>query len=118
MEKSKTVVLWGKEDILSLSIEMFLKTQTGWQVVRASSREEVQDLLVAENAEQTEFILIHHGPEDYPPGLPKHVLQEFPDIKVIMICLDSNVMEVYSRQKILARDPSDLIKVIEDCPII
>jgi hypothetical protein len=117
MTKLKMVVLWGNENILSLSIEMYLTTQTGWQVVRVSSVEDLQALLLSENAAQIEFVLIHHGPEDFPPGLPKQVLQEFPDIKVIMICLDSNVMEVYSRQKILATDPSDLIKVIEDCPL-
>jgi hypothetical protein len=117
MGKSKIIILWGNENILSLSIEMYLSTQTNWQVVRASTGEYLQDLLNSDDVEQQEFILIHHGPEDYPPGLPKQVLQEFPEIKVIMICLGSNLMEVHSKQKILAKDHSDLIKAIEDCPL-
>ncbi len=116
MKRSKTIVVWGGEDILSLSMEMFLSSKTDWQVTRISNTEKPEAVIQAVEALQPDTVLIHEGDQTFPRELISQLLQEHTSIKVIMICLDTNEMDVYSKQKILARDPFDLIGAIESEP--
>lgn len=116
MANTKTVLVWGGEDILSLSMEMFLSTKTGWQITRISNKEKPEVVIQTVETLQPDTVLIHEGDQIFPRDLISHLLQEHTSIKVIMICLDTNEMDVYSKQKILARDPFDLIEAIESKP--
>ena len=114
MATAKKVGVWGGDDLLGVSIEMFLSTKTDWEVFRIANQEELDTL--AMEGRQPDIILVHQGSQIFPPELLQHLLLNFPDIKVIMIGLDTNLMDVYSKQKVLAKDAQDLIRVIETEP--
>jgi hypothetical protein len=47
MKTSKTVVLWGSEDILIRSVESFLSSSKEWRVVSLSNKKDVSALIQA-----------------------------------------------------------------------
>lgn len=112
MKKQKTIVVWGREDILISSIKLFLAVQEDWTVVSITSQEELDALVLNPDAKQPDIVVIHQGCHNSPEDFPLQLLQEHPTIKVIMVSLEDNLMDVYSKQKVLLRDASDLISAI------
>lgn len=116
MAKSKKIVIWDGEDILSSSIKLFLAAREDWQVVSISSSEDLETLKLVVETTQPDIVIIRQGCQNGPPNLPVQLLQDHPAIKVITLGLEDNLMEIYCKQKILVKHASDLIAVIENGP--
>ena len=116
MTKSKMIVVWGDEDILSSAIEFFLASKADWKVVNISKKDNVNALIRAVKTSQPDIVILHGGKDDCVANLPLRLLQDHSAIKVITISLENNSMEVYTRQNIWVKQPSDLISVIENEP--
>ena len=116
MMKSKTIVLWGREDLLSSSVELFLTAQKGWKVINISNEENFDALLLAVDKEHPDVVILQEGNRAGNSNLPIKLLQDHPGLKVITVSLNDNLMEVYSKQNILAQSASDLISVVEAVP--
>jgi len=114
--KAKMVVVWGREDLLSSSIEYFLATKEDWKVVSISNKEDLDALILAVETTHPDIVIILQGDHNGLTNLPLQLLQDHPAIKVITISLENNAMEVYSKQKIMVKQVSDLITVIENEP--
>jgi DNA-binding NarL/FixJ family response regulator len=114
MTRSKLIVIWDSEDILSSSIELFLSTKLDWQVVSTSNTETLYSLITAFESTPPDIVIIHQGFHNKPAIFPLQLLHDHPTIKVILISLEDNLMDVYSKQKILVTRASDLISVIEN----
>jgi len=110
------VVVWGREDLLSSSIEYFLATKEDWKVVSISNKEDLDALILAVETTHPDIVIILQGDHNGLTNLPLQLLQDHPAIKVITISLENNAMEVYSKQKIMVKQVSDLITVIENEP--
>jgi len=116
--KSKTIVLWGREDLLSSSVEHFLTEQKRWEVINISDEENFEALIKAVDKVDPEVVIIHQG--DHPKNsypLMK-LIQAHPNLKVITVSLKDNLMEVYSKQNVLVRSGSDLISAVEGDPVV
>ncbi len=113
---SKKIVVWGCEDILSTSIEFFLAAIEDWKVVSIVSDEDRATLIQAIETTLPDIVILQQGRNNGSSNLPLQLLQDYPAIKVITINLDNNVMEVFSKQKIMVKQASDLITVIENAP--
>ena len=112
MMKSRTIVIWGREDLLSSSVELFLTAQKGWRVVSISDEENFEALIQAVEKVHPDAVIIqqgNHSSNSYP--LMK-LIQDHPGLRVITLSLKDNRMEVYSKQDILVKSASDLISVI------
>lgn len=114
MTKSKIIVVWGNQDLLGSSIEYFLSGREGWKVLCVSEREELLALIRAAGTEQIDVLIVHQGHRDNLADFPLHLLQDHPSMRVISISLENNAMEVYSKQKVMVKQASDLIAVIEN----
>ena len=114
MTKTKMIVIWGDEDILSSSIELILTARAEWKVVYISNKEDLGALIMAEGAVQPDIVIIHQECRDNPANFPLQFLQDHPTIKVISVNLENNLLDVYSKQKILVKKTSDLIEVIDN----
>ena len=118
MVKPKTIVLWGREDLLSSSVELFLTAQKGWKVISISNEESFDALLLAVEKVHPNVVIIHQGDRSTNSSLPMQLIQDYPGLRVITMSLQDNLMEVYSKQKILVKAASDLISVVESAPMI
>jgi len=114
MAKSKMIVVWGGEDILSSSIELFLAAKQDWKVVRISNKKDLDAVILAVETTQPDIVIIHQECIKDQTNSALQLLKRHPAIKVITISLENNVMDVYSKKKILVKQASDLITVIEN----
>ena len=86
-------------------------------MVSISNKEDLDALILAVETTQPDIVIIHQECHALINLIYRcNSLQDHPAIKVIMISLENNMMEVYSKQKILVKQASDLITVIENEP--
>jgi len=114
MTEEKLILFCGGEDILSSSIEFILSTRDDWKVISISNLEGCEALRKAMETLHPDIVIIHQEFHLAPKRLMLQLLQDHPAIKVIMVSLENNMIEVYSKQNILAKETSDLITVIEN----
>ena len=113
MTNSKTILLWGNDDLLSSYIQDLLTGQKGWKVICIPIEDEVDMVLQVVHREQPHSVIIQSGDRSSIPFIPTLLLQINPNLVVMTLNLNNNLMEVYSKQDILIRSSSDLISVIE-----
>ena len=115
--KSKTIVLWGREDLLSTSVKHILTMQNGWKVVKISNEETLDTLIKVVDEVKPDVVIIHQGDRAGDLSLPTVLLRDYPGLKMIAVSLNDNLMEVYSKQNISVTSAIDLISVIKTDPI-
>jgi DNA-binding NarL/FixJ family response regulator len=110
----KLVLIWGSEDILSSSIENFLSANEDWKVISFSNPDDLDALILTVEAMHPDIVIIIHQDDEYClSDRLLQLLQEHTEIKLVMISLENNLMEIYNKQKILVKNASDLFSVIE-----
>jgi len=109
----KTIVLWGRGDLLSSSVELFLSTQKGWHVINLPNDENPETLVKAVDELSPDVVIIHQQNGDGDLNLPANLLQRRPGLKVITVNLENNVLEIYSKQDITVTSASDLITAVK-----
>ena len=110
--ETKKIVLWGQEDLLSSSVELFLTAQKGWHVLKISQEENFEALVLEVEEFHPDVVIIQQGDyasKSYP--LMK-LIQNHPKLKVITVSLRDNMMEVYSKENVLIESASDFISVV------
>lgn len=112
MASTRTIMLWGEEDLLSSTLELILATQKGWHVINIANEGNYDALIQAVNKVNPDVVIFHRGTFDNNFHLPTALFQNHPSLKVITASLTSNTMEVYSRQNVKVMSSSDLISVI------
>jgi hypothetical protein len=116
MTKSKTVVLWGSEDILISSVESILASKKEWEVVSLSNKKDIDTLIQAVETTHANIVIMQQGEHSDPTFLPMQLIKDLPSLRVITVSLENNSMEVFSKQKIWVKDVSDLISVFDNEP--
>lgn len=114
MATSIKILLWNCEDILSSSIEFFLTSHEDWKVVSISKKEGLYVLNRAVETSHPDFVIIQQGTQIGSTNLALQLLQDHPAIKVIVLSLENNMLDIYSKQKIFMQKATDLIGVIEN----
>ena len=116
MPKPKMIVIWDGEDILGSFVTLFLAAREDWAVVNIANKEDLDALILAAGSTPADIVIIYQRCHTDPPNLPLELLHDHPAIKVITLSLENNTMDVYSKQKIMVQQASDLIAVIENEP--
>ncbi|HEY3312643.1 MAG TPA: hypothetical protein VGK00_13465 [Anaerolineales bacterium] len=110
----KTVLIWGGDDLLSSSIELYLASRSDWTVINIDKQAGCKALETALESTQAGIVIIRLEDQPTPDNISISLMQNHPALKVITVGLDNNSLEVYCKQKVLVRQPSDLISVIEN----
>ncbi len=113
MNKTKTVILWGREDLLGRGVEFFLNTRSEWEVIRVSDKQGVDFLTQEVERVKPDVVIIYQGNCAGDVPVPMQLLQARPGLKVITVSLENNSVEVYSKQKVWLKEVSDLLTVVE-----
>jgi DNA-binding NarL/FixJ family response regulator len=113
MTKSKRIVLWGLEDLLSSSVESYLSHQEGWQVVNISDEKDFEALIQEIDRLHADIVIIPYPDLVGIADMPLKIFHRHPKVKVITVNLQNNILEVFGKQKIMITAASDLISVIE-----
>jgi|APDOM4702015118_1054815.scaffolds.fasta_scaffold47981_2 hypothetical protein len=110
---ARSAILWGREDLLGTAVESLLHSAYGWQVIKLLGNQDAG--LLAREVEKVKprIIFINKGDctEEYPP--PLHLILDFPELKIVIINPENNLVEVYKRENIHIKEASDLLSIIE-----
>lgn len=110
---ARTAILWGPEDLLGRAIESLLTAEKNWRVIKVLGKADVRAIAEAVEKARAEIIIINRGPcaESFPALL--QVIENLPELKIITINPDNNLLEVYNKQKVCIEFVSDLLSVID-----
>jgi hypothetical protein len=114
MTPSKPVILWGREDLVCWAVESSLTNQGEREVIRISDERSFDDLLRIVGETQPGVVIIHQGNCATDTLRPMLILREHPQLKVILVSLENNTIEVFHRKKACIREMSDLLSLIEE----
>lgn len=111
--ETKKILLWGQDDLLSTSMELFLTSQEGLEVHNITHQETCETLIQVVDKMNPDVIVINRENCIFDPDLPTTLIKNHAGLKVISISLDNNIMEVYGKQDVLIESVSDFISVIQ-----
>lgn len=109
----RTAILWGREDVLGKAVEAILTADRNWQVIKVLGNPDVQALTREVELRKPEIIIINRGrcADGFPA--PLHLIESFPELKIITVNPDNNVVEVYNKQKFCIEEVADLLSAID-----
>lgn len=110
---TRKAILWGPESLLADSVEYFLKTGADWDVVKISSESGIDHLIQQVRSIKPATIILCQETDTSDKDVLMHLDQAQFCLKVVTVSMESNVLQVYSKHKVIMRDVSDLLSVVE-----
>jgi hypothetical protein len=114
MKKSKKAILWGRDDLLTKAVEIFLTAEETWEVIRIPREHGAGHLVDRAKRIGPDVVIVYAEDCLEDANLPLRLIQNQPNLRVVTVSLEDNQMQVYSKHSILVREVSDLLSVIED----
>lgn len=109
----RKAVLWGQDDLLTQSINLFLEENLTWEVIRVSKDGGIDDLIEEMQRIKPEVVILCEDSLDEKSILPLQLMNEQICLKVISIGLENNLTQVYSKQNIILHGVPDLLSIVE-----
>lgn len=117
MQKKKTVILWGRDDVLSQAIEIFLAAKSEWEVITIRDKQTIDQFQKVVDDLHPKVIIINRGDNkssDNEKDFPIHLIQKNMGIKVITMSLENNKAEVLNKQQVVIKEICDLLNTVEE----
>lgn len=112
-----TAVLWGGEDLFGGAIEALLAGLGNWRTIRIFDERGI-DSLTQENERLHPDLLIlkqENIVHDIQPLL--RLIRSFPDLRIITINTENNLIEIYDKHLRQIREIADLLSIIDEHPM-
>jgi len=110
---NRRAVLWGEDDVLSQAIVLLLESNMTWDVIRVSRKRGVDDLVKEIRRINPEVVILCEDKVGENSTLPLRLINEQRCLTVISLGLESNLMQVYSKQEVILEGVSDLLSIVE-----
>lgn len=111
---SRKAILWGQDDLLARAIETFLEAKKTLQVVRIFAEQGIGFLLNQVDTLCPAVVILYLGNRAFDEHLPMQVIQSQPGLKVVVVSLENNLIQVFQKQNLMIREVSDLLAIIEN----
>jgi hypothetical protein len=108
---ARRAIVWGRNDLLVQAVGSFLMGRN-WEITHVSGCQEV-DVLLLETKRIHPEVVILCWEEPGESALAFRLIDEQACLKVITLGLDSNLMQVYSKQNVVLQEASDLLTILE-----
>jgi hypothetical protein len=108
---ARRAIIWGRNDLLGLAIHTLLDGKN-WEVIPVSSDQDVVVLLLEARRISPEVVILCREEADE-SGLAFQLIDEQACLRVITLGLDSNLMQVYSKQNVNLQGASDLLAILD-----
>jgi len=109
---SQRAVLWGPEILLMDSVELFLKA-AAWEVIKLSSECGVDHLIQRVNAVKPIVVILCQERDSNDFALLMQLARIQFCLKVVVLSLESNLVQVYGKHNLIMNDVSDLLSVVD-----
>lgn len=112
--KSKTVIVWGQNNLLGWSVDFFLSSQKDWRVINLSDKRGTDVLILEVENEHPDAVIVYQQACAKNMYLPVQLLQNYPGLTVISVNPDDNLMEVYNKRDIHIEEIGDFISGVNN----
>jgi len=109
----RKAVLWGEDDLLSQAIGLFLEANMTWDVIRVSRNMNADGLIDEVKRINPEVVILREDRVGENSALPLRLINEQCCLKVISVGLESNLLQVYSKQNVILQGVTDLLSIVE-----
>lgn len=110
---ARKALLWGRDNLLAQAVDLLLKSSENWDVVRVSSDEGVEKLLRKTKSINPDVVVLCREKSDDDLDLPLRLIQAQHCLRVVVVGLESNLMQVYSKHDVVVSGVSDLLSVVD-----
>ncbi len=111
--RSRKAILWGQVDVLAQAVSQFLTASVNWDVIRVPIEAGIEGLLMEMKREHPDVVILCQERTEDDASLPIRLIQEQHCPRVVTVELESNQIQVYSKQNIIVQGASDLLSIIE-----
>ena len=113
MMKSRKVIVWGQDDLLSWAVNFFLAARKDWEVLSFSSDMGIDFLIRQVEDLSPDVVLVYQTKCVNSARMLMQLFYTRPELTMITVDPQENTMEVYNKKQILVERVSDLISVVE-----
>ena len=110
---TQKAVLWGGANVLLDAVEFFLRADIGWDVVKITTDLGNEYLLQRVETLRPAVVILCQEKDISDIDLLARLAQLQFCSKVVVVNLESNVVQVYRKQNFTMRTVSDLISIVE-----
>lgn len=116
MPKPRTVILWGQNDLLTKAMEMFLTENESeqWNIIKLPANQCIATLVEQVQQLKPDLVILYQAKPAADSDQLGKLIQQQPDLRMITVSLENNVMQVYNKRSITIQQVSDLLSVIEN----
>jgi hypothetical protein len=107
---ARQTIIWGRNDLLVQAVSSFLKSRN-WNINQVSSGPDAEVLLLEAKRIHPDAVILCRDEADE-SALAFRLIDEQVCQRVITLGLDSNVMQVYSKQYVILQGASDLLSIL------
>jgi hypothetical protein len=111
--ETKKAILWGRDDILGNAVAILFDPLNHWRVIRVFDECDIGVLTREVEKENPEVVVINMSDLTGKSLPPIHLREGRPELKIITIDPESNLIGIYNRQVISIKNMSDLKSVID-----
>jgi hypothetical protein len=112
----KVVLLWGYEDLIGFSVDFLLNTHQDLQLIKIADDQDIEALINAVGKIQPNIVILHLSDHAIKVDLPLLLMRNQQSLKVIVVNLHNNSVEIYNKQQVCLNESSDLVSIVEGCP--
>jgi len=109
-------VLWGHENLLGYSVEFLLNSRKDLELVKLSGEMGAEALIEEVRKTHPDVVVIYQLDCSSNADLPVRLMENQLWLKVILVNLENNSVEVFNKQKVQISESSDLLSIVEGCP--
>lgn len=113
MMKSRKVIVWGQDDLLSWAVNFFLTARKDWEVLSFSSDLGIDFLIRQVEDLSPDVVVVYQTKCVNSARMLMQLFYTRPELTMITVDPQENTMEVYNKKQILVKRVSDLISVVE-----
>jgi hypothetical protein len=108
---ARRAIIWGRNDLLMQAVGSFLKSKN-WEIDHVSGCQDTDVLLLETKRIHPEVVILCHEGADE-SALAFRLIDEQACPRVMTLGLDSNLMQVYSKQNVHLQGASDLLAILD-----
>ena len=108
---ARRAIIWGRNDLLVHAVGSFLKSRN-WEITHVPGDQDAEILLLQTKQIHPEVVILCREEADE-SALAFRLIDEQACLRVMTLGLDSNLMQVYSKQNIHLQGASDLLAILD-----
>jgi len=112
----KIVLLWGHEDLLGFSVEFLLNHHKELDVIRVADDQGTDTLLQIVEKTRPHIVILQQNNDAENIDLPYLLISKQQSLKVIIVNLLNNSVEIINKQQVCLSESADLLSIVEGCP--